>query len=292
MNDAPSKAFRILTRATLAQARIEESLARALRITQGLTDGFLLEAFTADELSVLSVALFDQHASSYDAHIGLFDWERQWYEADLPPTPARILVGGAGSGREVLPLIAQGYSVDAFEPASNMSKKGSLLTDVDTFFRCTYEDLSRAVLDGTGGPAQPVGNRQYDAVILGWGSINHVLAQSSCTRLFKACDRLAPKGPVLASFFIAPEADTTEPRALTVGRRIGNLVGRARGSEHPRVEAVAAWHMGFAHRYTEAEIRSLANAARREVTLFREPYPHATFRPPAANPAPAAMPAT
>ena len=44
---------------------------------------------------------------------GLFEWEREAIDRWFPPPPARILIGGAGGGRESVSLASRGYSITA-----------------------------------------------------------------------------------------------------------------------------------------------------------------------------------
>src|SRR5512142_2340602 len=46
---------------------------------------------------------------------GLFGWEKEAIARFFPAAPARVLVGGAGGGREVFALAEMGYEVVAFE---------------------------------------------------------------------------------------------------------------------------------------------------------------------------------
>src|SRR5687767_12754763 len=51
---------------------------------------------------------------------GLWPFEERALERWFPRPPARVLVPGAGTGREVLALHQRGYQVDAFEPTAAM----------------------------------------------------------------------------------------------------------------------------------------------------------------------------
>ena len=49
---------------------------------------------------------------------------------------------------------------------------------------------------------------RFDAVLLGWGSFGHVLREADRLELLRACDRIAPGGPILLSIF--------EPRSKAI----------------------------------------------------------------------------
>jgi hypothetical protein len=87
---------------------------QAQRIDQ-LLGGFALAALDPDERAELTSALYNARGE-YEAQ-DLFEWEEAWFEADLPKPPAKILIGGAGSGREVRHLLEKGYEIVAFDPA-------------------------------------------------------------------------------------------------------------------------------------------------------------------------------
>ena len=72
----------------------------------------------------------------------------------------------------------------------------------DLLAECDYAALVDAVLDGAPTLAEPLVGRPYAAIVLGWGSLTHVLDPSARRRLLRACDRLCPTGPIVASAWI------------------------------------------------------------------------------------------
>src|SRR4051794_31497614 len=182
-----------LTAATVAYARLSRAMERARLAGDRLVGAVLAEALTLPERSRLVIALYD--ASPLHRGQGLFGWERPWLQRRLPPPPARLLVGACGAGREALALAAAGYRVDAFDPASSLvallnARAGARLRSAA--FR--YQDLAAAVLDGAGGAAARFAGERYDAVLLGWTSLSHVLDADERARLLRAVDRLCPEG--------------------------------------------------------------------------------------------------
>ena len=147
----------------------------------------------------------------------------------------------------------------------------------------SYEELSAFVLDGVEGPAAILAGRPFDAVLLGWGSLSHVLAATERTRLLRACQRLSPRGPILASFLVR-DAQSQPGRArqagTALGRSLASLFGRPHGEEQ-EAESFLRW-AGFVHLFTPDEIQKLADDT--GMRLVWEPssgtnYPHATFLP-------------
>jgi hypothetical protein len=134
----------------------------------------------------------------------LFQWEEQAIGRHFPPVPARILVGGAGGGREPLALAARGYEVVAFDPAAglvdSLVARSAAMSNV-TAFTGRYENLPwlRSPENGARVNLQDV--RPFDAAILGWASYSHLrTAESRRTAL----ERMAAvtSGPILLSFYL------------------------------------------------------------------------------------------
>ena len=251
-----------------------------------LLAGLSLAVLPPEQRGHLSVSAYDARGRcpGRDA----FPWEAAWFAADLPPAPARVLVGGAGQGREAGWLAARGYDVVAFDPAPSLVRRAlAQVTRLGcrAFLRGSYEDLvepgdaaARAFADAIAFHAP------YDAVVLGWGSFTHVGAGRQRLALLRRMHVLCPRGPVLASVWMrADEPPRVRSRAFQVGFRLGRL-GRA--TEAPAVEP-GDWVLGttgYAHYFTAAEFAALADSAGYRVTRPPDPAqpdrsPHATLRP-------------
>ena len=261
----------------VAFAHVDQLVRRGMDAARRGLGALLAEAMTPEELRALSVTLYGSLLNASSQRHGLWDWESRWFAARLPAAPARVLVGGAGAGRESLPLGDLGYQVDGLEPAPSLcASLAQALGPARLAVCASYEDLARAVLDGAGGPAAPLVGQRYDAVILGWGSFTHVLVEDERRRTIQACARLTD-GPILASFWMrdqAADADSSA-RAARLGRALGQRLGRLRlGDGAPPGEKSA-----FGHAYERAEVEALARAAGREVIWEGASgvYPHATF---------------
>jgi hypothetical protein len=93
----------------------------------------------------------------------------------------------------------------------------------------------------------------FDAVLLGWGSFGHVLERAERFELLRACDRIAPNGPILLSIF--------HPKAAAMA---GGM-------------AYTPWG-GFLAQPNAEELEQLAEALDREVIVSLEgPSSYATF---------------
>jgi len=265
-------------------ARVDAAAFRVQLALQNGLRGLLLEALHADEQSVFVVQAYAQDAGRWTEKApSLWPWERRWFERRLPPAPARLLIGGAGGGREAAVLASEGYRIDCLEPVAFLAAAcARRLGSSGEVVQGGYEDLASAVLDGAPGPVRRLAGRRYAAILLGWGSFSHVLRAQDQRRLVRACDQLAPHGPVLASFPTSLSAwgATERGRAEAAGRRLGRWLGALRGVEDGGGDTEYAPHTGFCHGFTGSELRRIAAAAGRSLAWDGRAgdYAHVTFR--------------
>lgn len=255
---------------------------------QRVVAGLCAEALSTEEKSLLTVRIYDAFPDYFEVGDTLYAWEEPWFAARLPPAPARVLVGACGTGREAVALADRGYRVDAVEPAPDfVVESRRRLGGRGQVFRASYEQLSALLLDRPDSGSNPLQRTRYDAVILGSGSLTHVLEPMEQRRLMRALSQLCPQGPILASFFCDPDDALPPPEghALRLGRRLGRLVARARrlrSAPSPRLSYRP--HSGFAYTYTPREIERLARSVGREVAWEHgnmQPFHYATLLPPA-----------
>jgi hypothetical protein len=268
---------RLLERVALASARVDLAATRQRERWRAFMRGLLTEALDTGELEALTVRLYEHGPSSF-AGSSTQPWEEKMFDEWLPAPPARVLVTAAGSGREARALIARGYAVDALEPVPGMAAACAAVPGIGAVVQATHEDLARAVAGG-GGPAAPLGDRRYDAVLVGWGSFTHVLSRHGQESLLRACDRLAPSGPILLSFFARHGGPASRSAALRAGTALGRRVAAQRRLPARDLEVGLAWNLGFTHALTEDEIAALAEGLRRRSEMVAEPYGHAVMRP-------------
>jgi hypothetical protein len=261
----------------IAFARVDHIVRRGMDAARRGLGALLAESMTPEELRALSVRLYGTLIDASSAQRGLWDWEERWYAARLPAAPARLLVGGAGAGREAVRLLEHGYHVDGLEPSARLC---TMLADVlgpsRLAVNASYEELARALLDGDAGEAAVLRGRRYDAVILGWGSFTHVLLADERQRALEACARLTD-GPILASFWMRDESAEAGSwgRAARVGKALGRGLGRLRlGGQGAPGEQSA-----FGHAFRRAELEELAAGIERDVHWEGSSgvYPHATL---------------
>jgi SAM-dependent methyltransferase len=260
--------------AAIAWCRAEARLRRGigprpvLDSVRRLSDAALSAALSREEKSLLTLGIYD--ASPIYAALAdeLFAIEQSLFARELPQPPARVLVGGCGAGREAIVLTALGHRVAAFDPApAFVAESRRRLPMAVPVVQLSYEGLSAAVLDAE----VPAGlaRERFDAVVLGCGSLSHVLDPGEQRRLFQALVQLCPSGPIIGSFLWTPDdavAAQLVGRAARWGRHIGRALGRLRGyaddaSPHLSYQA----ERGFAYTFTQREIEQLARGIGRRV---------------------------
>lgn len=197
-----------------------------------------------------------------------FDWEKAWWAAALPPAPARLLLGGAGAGREARALVAAGYEVFAFDPLpAAVVALGALLGSAAV--SCAdYET-----------PEHWPGPPHVDAVLFGWGSLTHVLDAAGRFRALAAA-AARTDGPILASVWTREAFPAAAGRAARAGAAAGRVIGRARGLRTPAPDDLgfAPW-CGFGARIAPTELEAVGRALGRTVHFEPAPYAHVTLAP-------------
>jgi hypothetical protein len=216
---------------------------------------------------------------------GLFAWEREAVDRHFPRPPARVLVGGAGGGREMLALAEMGFEVAGFEPVPRLLD--ALRDHLDEAQVSApvalggYEELVTA-MEGTttavtGTALDTLWQAQtYDAIILGFGSFSYCVDAVTRLRLLQSVQRLCPRGPVLLSYEeLAPRAGRLA--GLTTWLRA--LLQRAPGSQL-RIDGDRLGDTGFEHAFTDDEIASLAAATGyRVLHMGHAHFAHAVLKP-------------
>lgn len=157
---------------------------------------------------------------------GLFRWEEEALALPTWPRSGRILLAGAGGGRELRVLSLRGYGVSAFEPVPAYAEGCARECASFPRSRCTqgsYADLVDAVRGGTGPLAGLVDGRPFDGVLLGWGSLAHVTDPALAGAILDAARELAPEAPLFTSFYTAETVNLPGPRLARTARGVGRL---------------------------------------------------------------------
>jgi hypothetical protein len=265
---------------------VDRGAIRLQNLREGIRDEVLLAWIPPAERVALTATLYAGQSTylpgGHRFEGGLFPWEKRALEAPAFPRSGRVLLGAAGAGRELAALVQRGFEVVAFDPCKPFvdAARGVAPPDRATLIHASYRDLVDAA-GGRGGPLGAAGaGAPFDAVVLGWGSLSHVLPGVERVALLRAVHALAPRGPVLASFALDPERATPVPGKGRVRDRLRRAFA-ALGA--PGVSEDGDRFLpdtGFFSYLSGDEVIDLAWRTGYEVALFEEaPYPHALLVP-------------
>jgi hypothetical protein len=190
-------------------------------------------------------------------------------------------VGAAGAGREATALVERGYEVAAFDPCGPFVEAARAAGPPGRFTMvlAAYADLE-AALSGEGPLAGLCGGAPFDAVVLGWGSLSHVMPAAERLGLLRALRSLAPRAPVLASFALEPDRALPVPGKGRVRDGLRRLFGSLGAPGTSEVGDHFFPNTGFFSYLGHEEVQALARDAGYEVALFEEaPYAHTLLVP-------------
>jgi hypothetical protein len=172
---------------------------RRVLVTAYASDG-VLAAF--NDWIYAATPVYDANDAQFREH--LFNWEKDAVARVFPPPPSRVLVGGAGGGREPFELARRGYEVTAFEPSAALA--GSMATRADanglpvTPLVGRYEELPVLHEVTTGRAIDLSQEARFGAALLGWASFSHIRERRMRVAALRAMAALTD-GPVLVSFY-------------------------------------------------------------------------------------------
>lgn len=245
-------------------------------------DEFALSRLDAGQWSRLVVERYEAALGFYggESNTGaLVEDEQTLVDRWLPPPPGRVLVAAAGAGREVLALLTAGYDVAAFEPAVSLCRDMKIALErrgVEApVALARFEDFVDARPGGPGsGALTPLlATAPFAAVLLGRNSFTHVRTSSMRVGLLRACRRVCPTGPVLATFYLEHlPMSRTRARARRVFARLPGAQEVTPGDQ--------VGMYGFEHAFDRDELQALAKAAGYELARLDPGFvPSAVFLP-------------
>jgi hypothetical protein len=230
---------------------------RGRRFSQACFNGFWLGALRREELHLLDELYYDGDArvrggndhdygnDEYNQR-GLSSWEREIISRFFPPA-GRLLLVGAGGGREVVALQRLGYQVDAFECHPQLVKSANELLGR----LALTPSVHLAPRDACPDDPRFYRAETYHGLIVGWSAYMLIRGRGRRVALLKQLRARAGEGaPVLISFI--PRQGT--PRWMRITAWVGNLVARLRFGDP--VEVGDDLVMNFVHRFTREEIES------------------------------------
>lgn len=263
---------------------ITGALGRVLPRLDSFLGGAALAGMDSEELKVLTSHIYDSMGDLWQE--SLFEWEKKWFEQYLGPGVDKLLIGGAGAGREVKYFLEQNKEIVAFDGSPRLARLGKKkYSDTSTcvFLSLTYEDLFYATSsDAAKGRGLVMDMGPYDAVLLGWGSFTHLTTHTDRVALLSFLREICPSGPVLLSFWMADSQEDVirSGQADRLGRRLGAVIAGA----GDKWQAERRWDKvsclgGFGHYFTEEEIRQISQDAGYKVAYLSTSggKPHATL---------------
>jgi hypothetical protein len=191
---------------------------------------------------------------------GLLPWESAMI-AEYFQNCKRLLLVGAGGGREVLALRQLGYEVHGFECNSDLVRVANALLRGEATARVQFAPPDTC----------PTFQATYDGLIVGWGAYMLIQGRDHRTALLRKMRAHVGVGsPLLVSFFFrSPEA-----RRFFVTTTVGNALRRLlrRGN----IELGDALEPEYVHYFTQEEIAEELREGGFALEYYREdPYGHA-----------------
>jgi hypothetical protein len=226
----------------------DRRLEAVVQRVRGVWDGLWLGLLDEQQLARLDQAYYDGEGIYLtEAHNrrGFFPWEESVVGEHLEPG-SRVLVTGAGGGREVVALLARGYDAQGYEPNAALAAFGSTLTAADGHGDRVHVSDRSVVPAGV----------TADAVVLGWGSYMLVPSRAQRIELLRAASAATGgRGVVVLSYFPMPQ----DRRQFTTALRVARPLRRWLRREPPVLGD--ALSPNFAHHFTRGQIRDEVAAA-------------------------------
>ena len=273
----PGSLTRFGARLVHSTTLIDRAYRRFDHLRSLLVLAFASESFLEAHCKLAYSAATTYRADSPDFRRGFFLWERQAVRDFFPAPPARVLLGGAGGGREAYALIEMGYTVVAFDPApvlaaSMREKARAEYSGLLDAYCAGYEDLPIMPATPDSPPVDLGKLPPFDAAILGWSSFSHLILDSARIAALTGFAALT-RGPLLVSYF-------SEQAQLVPVPSGGGPLNALRRRAFRRGNAMFTTGIGYARLISEGELKEIAGrAGLRVVHVDSESgWPHAILR--------------
>ena len=259
-----AKPISLTVRAYLASRR---GLQHLFSAADALLAGFWLGLLDRETLHQVDEQYYSQSTlyvdDSYNRR-GLFAWERAAIETHFQDC-RRLLLIGAGGGREALALARLGYQVDGVECHPGLAAYANRLLAAEGL-AAHIHPTPRDAVPAHGGP--------YDGVIVGWGAYMLIQGRRRRIAFLRALRAQAlPSAPLLLSFFAR---QGTERRYRLVAA-MANFLRRLRRRDLAQVGD--ALEPNYVHYFTEPELTAeLAEAGFDLCYYATRSYGHAVAR--------------
>lgn len=264
---------------------LDRCLNRLTRIFHVVRDSFLWASTKSEQREKINRTIYSREkgyiSNGEYFNQGLFQWEKDALTLPLFPKKGRILLGGAGGGREALSLVKKGYEVLAFEPCNNLFQKAR--STLQSYSNCeivcaSYQDLILAVQSQTGPLHEKLFHQAFDAFIFGWGSFSHLLTEEDRIQILQCIRVVCPTGPILLSFLTPPLGRSG--RIEQMKPRLKKVLEKITLGTHSDFYDAFLPGSGFVHLFTPDEVKTLGRKAGYTVIKGNlSPYPHAVLCP-------------
>ena len=191
----------------------------------------------SDELSYNN---YKQYTDDKYNQSGLFKWEKagiEKYFKDL----TKILLLGAGGGRETLALSKMGFKVDSYECNIKLINYGNELLQKNKI-NSTIKYLPRNSV--------PDEVEKYDGIIIGWGAYSHIRGRANrLSFLASLYPFLKEEAPLMISFLLRQGSSNKDKIVKSISsffRIIRNKIKTEPGDRFSHI---------FLHYFTEKEIK-------------------------------------
>jgi SAM-dependent methyltransferase len=221
MSGRRGRAGAVILRATTA---IDAAYRMFDRVRSALVTKYASDSVLAAYSDRMYAATSAYRADSPNFREGLFHWEEDMISRVFPTPPGRVLVGGAGGGREAFALAARGFEVVAFDPshglAQSMAARAKAVPSVTPLIG-RYEDLPRLRHADTNDVADVRELGPFKATVFGWTSFSHIRRRPERVAALRAAAAVTD-GPVVISFFLRTAGPQGPERFVQrVGRKLG-----------------------------------------------------------------------
>ena len=237
----------------------------AAKVFPVLHQGFWLGLIEARHLESITNVYYNRHSrytsESYNLS-GLLYWETEAIRTYFHSC-RKILVGGAGGGREALALSRMDIDITAFDCNENLVSMASRIADKEGLSIRMHHVAPSNVphLDTT-----------FDGVLIGWGAYMHVSGSKTRISFLKSIRQLVQEDtPLLLSFFTR-NPDSKRFRYI---QRIASAIRTLRRSTIP-VELGDTLDGTLDHYFTQEELADELQAGGFKIVHYDEhPYGHA-----------------
>lgn len=227
-------------------ARLSHSSLEFIKKTYNLMDA-VLSGIWLGVMSEKSLDIYDEmHYNNSEKYTddnynlsGLFEWEKERIEKYFLKSK-KVLLLGAGGGRETVALFRMGYNVDSFECNMGLVEYGNI------FLKKYTKDYKIKYLQKDSVPSVIM---KYDGIIIGWGAYSHIRGFEKRIAFLKKLQPFLNKdAPLMISFLTNEEKGRQEK----ITKKVSDFFRFLRNKD--KIEPGDKLQASFVHYFTKQEI--------------------------------------